>query len=808
MQDTDTNLKLSCYHCGEEIRDEDIIREEKHFCCSGCLFVFELLNQSDMAGYYDKFGNTGLSLKSVKKADFDYLDDPRLVSKLLLFSINNIAKVRLYVPQIYCSACIWLLENLNRLKSGIIESKVNFLKKEITIVFNESEITLRQLFELLHQIGYTPKVDVGEEKRDTDKPYYKSLYIKLGIAGFAFGNLMLFALPEYLSGGELDVFFHKFLGILNGVLAFFVLYASSDYFKSAWQSIKLKHINLDFPISLGILALFLRSLFEIITGTGSGYVDSMSGLVFFLLTGKIFQLKTYHHLSFEKDFKSYFPISVVKKKGNSETTVPVNTIKEGDILIIRNNELLPTDALLISDKARIDYSFITGESVPVERIREDVLYAGGKVAGGSIEIAATKEFESSFLMEIWNNKVLKEDVSSRIRKFSDIIGKYFTIGVLIVSSIAFIFWMGTDIHRAINAFTAILLIACPCAIALTMPFTYGTVMRILGKQNVFLKNDSVVENLSRVDTIVFDKTGTLTSSEGSKIEYYGEKLSKENLSLVKSTVRNSTHPLSRIIFENLLEYPVSNTENFSEEMGSGIEAVFGNDAICAGSYRWLAGRGYRISAQFENSNLFSSGETSVFVAINGVISGCYVIRSSFRNDLSELFRRLSDKYELHILSGDSDKDKSELEKLIDLDVNMNFNQLPDDKIEFIKGLRAKGKNVMMVGDGLNDAGALKLSNFGLAVSENIANFTPASDGIMLSDVIKKLPEVMHLSRKAMSTVIISFIISMVYNLFGFYFAAQGTLSPLIAAILMPVSSVSVVLFTVFKIRLNAKQIGF
>ena len=803
---TEKIITVSCFHCGEDCKDETIVRDEKSFCCSGCMFVYQLLKDNKLDGFYSEFGQTGLNMKKTSSTDFSFLDDKIFVDKLLQYSINGYGKLRLYVPQIYCSACIWLLENLFKLNKGIIESRVDFLKKELVLIFREELISVRQIFELLNKLGYTPKIDPsGTKPQNTDK-YIKSIYIKVGIAGFAFGNLMLFALPEYLSGGTLDIFFKSFLGILNIILSFFVLFTATDYFRSAYQSIKVKHINLDFPISLGILVLFFRSLFEIISGTGSGYIDSMAGLMFFLLLGKVFQLKTYNHLSFDKDFKSYFPISVLRKKGGVESSVTVDNIREGDFLVIRNNEIIPTDSILISDNANIDYSFITGESIPVLIEKEQKMYAGGKVIGKTIEIAVTKEFESSFLMDIWNRKVLTEIKTSKIKKFSDILAKYFTIGVVIISFGAFLFWLPTDIHKAINALTAILLIACPCAIALTMPFTFGTVMRIFGKNNFFVKNDTVIENLSKTDTIVFDKTGTLTNPAESNVEYIGKQLTNEQLIFVKSTVRNSTHPLSQIINRSLENIIIKNVDDFKEYPGEGIEVNIEGKKIRAGSYKWMEKNSELRIDNYELKGMSLNNESTVFISIDNNLIGCYIIKSKFRENLKHIFSGLQENYELHIISGDNEIDHNEIVENTAPNIPISFRQLPDDKIEYIEKLKNENKNVLMIGDGLNDAGALMTAQFGLAVSENIANFSPSSEGILLAKEMNKLPEFMRMSKLAMNTVIISYAISILYNLVGFYFAAQGTLSPLIAALLMPVSSVSVVVFTVVKTRFHGKNL--
>lgn len=805
---TKENKYNICYHCGEECRDVDIEKDGKHFCCKGCEFVFDMLNSSDLDDYYEKFGNTGLSLKNSKKADFSFLDDPNMKETLLQYEIENESKVTVYLPQIYCSACIWLIENLHKLNSAIIESRVNFLKKEAAIRFDNTKITLRGVFELLHGIGYTPLLNLSDSEKKTQDTEYKKLWIKVGIAGFAFGNLMLFALPDYLSPGGLDEYFQSFLGYLNVFLSFFVLYAGSDYFLSAFNSLKVRHINIDVPISLGILILFVRSIYEIFSGTGLGYVDSMSGLVFFLLLGKVFQKQTYHNIVFDRDFKSYFPISVLRKKNGIEESVPVNNVIVGDILVIRNNEIIPTDSILLSSTANFDYSFITGESTPVSVKQSGKIYAGAKVIGASIEVEVKKKFHSGYLIELWNSKISENQGRSKVSQISNVVAKYFTVTVLLVAFAAFAYWFCfNDINKAINAFTAVLIIACPCAIALSIPFSFGTAMRIFSRNNFFIKNDGLIENLAKLTHIVFDKTGTLTKPDAKGLQQKGKELTQEEKQIIKSVVRNSTHPYSRMISNFLKVDEVYEIDSFVESPGMGIEAVYNEHEVRIGRIDWVKEGFVRVDDSVVDINLFlKNKESTIAVAIDRELVAVFVVKSIFRTFLKELFSKLSQKFEISIISGDSKKDAEELNKLAGDNVDMLFNRMPSEKVSYIERLQQEGDIVMMTGDGLNDAGALQQANFGLAVSEDISGFSPACDGIIMSNSLEQLPAFLQLSKLSLRTVIYSYIISFLYNIIGFGFAVQGTLSPVIAAILMPISSVSVVLFATGKVLFHGKRL--
>lgn len=791
--------QLICKHCGDICPDDSIRLGNDFFCCNGCLFVYELLRDKNMSDYYDIAKESGIAPQKPNAKEFEFLDDVVTVQNLLLFDHKDTSIVKFYVPQVYCSACIWLLENLNRLSDGINTSEVNFLKKEITINFNNKEITLRQIVELLTTIGYRPELnlaDLGNENRKNS--VNKGLYLKLGIAGFVFGNIMLLALPEYLSDGKLDPDIRSLMSYLNLIFLLPILYSASDYFKSAFTALKVKHINIDVPISIGVIVLLLRSIYEITTGIGPGYVDSMSGLIFFLLIGKVFQQKTYHNLSFSRDYKSYFPLSVIKLMNGEENYVSINQLVTGDTLLIRNNEIIPADAILLSQEAHIDYSFVTGESKPIEIQNGDRIYSGGKQIGKSIKISLVKDFKQSYLTDLWDNKGMQETSKSKIKSISDTAAKYFTIIVLVIAFTSFFYWMQDDLKTALNAFTAVLIIACPCAIALTVPFTYGTALRIFGKYDFFLKNDGVIEKIAKVDHVILDKTGTLTDIEHSEIVFDGKELSVEEISCVYTLTSNSTHPLSVMIHKNLDNVLKVDIHSFNEVPSMGIEAIINDKHIKLGKKEFVSNLLNPISTK--NREEFQT-ESTVYLSIDGVYRGRFLLKSKYRDGLKIPINDLIKDKQSTILSGDNNSEEGYLRKEFPQINTMLFSQLPDQKLEYVNKLHNDGKVVIMIGDGLNDAGALNSSDVGIAVTEKSSNFTPGSDAIIISSKLNLLSKFVDISKSAVNIVWISYGISFLYNIIGFTYAVQGLLSPVVAAILMPISSISVVIFTVGSISL-------
>ena len=793
-----TDTLSSCYHCGDTIRGERVEHDGKLFCCSGCKIVFEILQQNDLCTYYSLQQSPGNTPSSIEVSRFAFLDDETIQKQLMDFSDGKINRVTFSLPTVHCSSCIWLLEQLYKLDTGIVESRVEYLKKQVSIKFLSEKTSLKNIVVLLTSIGYEPELRLDSSGKKMESEITRALYYKVGVAGFCFGNAMLFSFPEYLGVDASEQFLKpifSYLNLLLGVPVFF--YCSKDYFTSAIGGLKKKIINIDVPIALGIFLLFGRSAYEIITRTGPGFIDSLCGLLFFLLLGRIFQSKTYDRLNFERNYKSYFPLSVTTKRNGVETTVPLSSLTRGNRIIIRHGEIIPADSILLQGSAAIDYSFVTGESTPVERVLGEMIYAGGKQAGGAIELEVMKEVSQSYLTQLWNNFNHSIREQGQLSELSNSVSKYFTIIVLLLSFGVLAYWLPIDIMTAINAFTGILIVACPCALAISIPFTLGTTLRIFGKNNFFLKNTAVIELLSKIDTIVFDKTGTITHAQQSTVGYVGVDVSKEEINNVFSLVANSVHPVSMMI-ANYLTGQKREIEDYTESIGKGISGI-------------IDGAEYRIGSKDFVGKIGLDGgainETRSYLSINGNVKGYYSIKNLYRDGLSEVLSVLSKKMSFAVVSGDNESERPRLQAMFPKGTDLQFNQTPSDKLEYVQSLQAKGQKVLMIGDGLNDAGALLQSNLGIAVTENVAHFSPASDAIVSGSSLKRLSDFVQFASTSMRIVIASFVLAFLYNSVGIYFALQGLLSPIMAAILMPASSITIVLFTTLSTRFLAKKKG-
>lgn len=810
-QPKNTDAKVTCYHCGDDCSNTPISFEDHFFCCNGCQTVYQILQDNGLCTYYDLNENAGISLKAKYFGHkYDYLDEPEIQRQLFQFESEKLNKITFYIPAVHCSSCVWLLENFQKIKAGVYSSRLNFVQKELSISYNPTGVSLKEIVKLLATLGYEPSISLqSSEKVEKSNKKENSLIFKIGVVGFCFGNIMLLSFPEYFNmdlTNLVDAQYQRFFLYLNFLLSLPVFfYGASDYLSGAWRSLKeffgkqADVMSVDIPIALGVTALFGRSFYETFVNQSAGYWDSLAGLVFFLLLGKWVQNTTFNFLSFNRNYKSYFPLAVEVISEKKQVYKNVSELEIGDKMIIRNEEIIPADAILISGKATIDYSFVTGESATEAVEVGELIYAGGRQIGQQIELLVKKPVSQSYLTQLWNDESFEKEKHTPTTELANLFSKYFTFITLSIAVGTGIFWSFVNPDKTWISMTAVLMVACPCALTLSMPFTMNTVMAIFGRNKFYVKNQGVVQLMNEINTVVFDKTGTLTKNAQTEVLYKGNELSTIQKQQVASVLKNSNHPLSRMVVNQLADYQTEGAfavEGFEEIKGNGLRATIDGTQIKLGS------------ADFVNvSDNRNEENANVHVQIDRKYYGKFIISSRYRESWREVLSNLKKRFELILLSGDNAGAKTLLQPYFGSD-NLHFQQKPNDKLQFIKNSKKEGKNVLMIGDGLNDAGALRQSQIGVALSDDAHSFTPACDAILEAKQFHRLADFLRFGQISLQTVKASFILSLVYNAICISWAATGNLSPVFAAVFMPLSTISVVLFAVGLTYLYAYRMGF
>jgi P-type Cu+ transporter len=780
--DIQTEVDVKCTHCGLPCVEQPVVKNENTFCCRGCAAVYDLLNQNDLCQYYDN--EKGLKPETTDVSEFEFLDEKESSSKFVVFSQGNSVQYCFFIPGMHCNSCIYLLERLERLNPGINSSRVDFFNKELLVTVDHSSVKLSEIVVLLFHLGYKPDLTLSNLS-GVKKRKYSERSVKIGIAGFAFGNIMMLSFPEYL-GLSLDassLVLKRWFDYISLVLALPVLfYCSTEFFESSFKAIRQKTLNIDLPVMIAVVATFLRSLYELFVNHQSGYFDSMTGIVFLLLVGRYFQDLTYHSLTFDRDYKSYFPLSArLLTSRNQIKVVNIHQLKRDDIIELRNGELVPADSTVVSPFITVDYSFITGESIPVALSLGEKVYAGAKIAGNTAQLKLMTDTDNSRLVKLWSVEKTKDEKEDSL---TENINYYFTLGLLLISAFAFIYqYQVNGVGEAFKSLTSVLIVACPCILLLATNFANGHLLRSLKENGLFVKNKQTINQLRKCDTIVFDKTGTLTDNSHYIIEDSTNLNSseKQKMGLI---CHQSIHPYSVALSNAYYTYSPNKTlKAFTDIAGKGLQGEVDGFLIRLGSAKFI---GAESSEEAQNSGV-------IHVEIDKIYRGYFELRHDIRAETKSVLEALkTQNYDLFLSSGDT-----ELNEEIDRNwFNKVFiKQQPEDKVTLIKSLKNEGKVVCMAGDGLNDAPALKEADIAISVADNTSSFFPACDVLIKAEQLGKLPTLLKFVNAAKWVIIISFVFSLIYNVVGLYFAITAQLSPLIAAILMPSSSMTMLVLT-------------
>ncbi len=907
-----------CAHCGVELginrfkkkntfRDAEKASEilKLQFCCQGCEHVHSILRQQGLLEFYSIDEKAGLFSGNYFREqgptiDYSILDTQEYAKNFIIHagdvfessSINMKPRQVVFIlHSIHCAACVWLLEKLPKFHPEILFARINYLRKEIKITYNpapedESSIgvKLSEIAKLLEELGYPPDLShshlgLGKKILKDVKGRYKKVssehsdLIRVGVSGFCFGNIMLFSFPEYIDN-NLAIYFAQGFRNLNFLLSLPVFfYCAYPYFQSFFIWIRMIyktkklynfwHFNLDLPIVLGILCMYGCSIYEWVTSRGAGYFDSFVGLIFFLSIGRLITSKSFKHLQFERNYSSFFPLSVKRVQcltDTQEAFVPVKDLNRGDIIELRYAEIVPTDIILFSEETKVDLSFITGEEAEVVYKKGASILAGAKILGPAILGVVDAVLASSSLGKLWElsdrNERDKQIDGANITSpaFQVTIQKitpYFTFTILLLALSSFFYWL-PDVGRSLRSLSGVLIIACPCALSMVTPFTLGTAMNILGRLGFFVKNIEVIEKFSILKHIVFDKTGTLSSRKEYEVKFRHLldshlSVSQDNEVFFKVDVcrelylifRESTHPhslaIARYIKEKIQELYGENFlpswiekqkkfhdfQNFKNYPGKGYRLEYKQNVYTIGQFSFLKHEGlFHDNVLDEESLIFQDGTDNdittssiVWLARNDKVLGSFLLEVKPRKGVQEMLNNLScltsprggvgnffaKEITLHLLSGDKKTAQHPYQKYF-MKENQYFEKNPIEKVKIIEMLSSKGP-VLMIGDGLNDAGAFIKASLGIALTENTSHFTPASDVIMQADLLSKFDKIFNFLLSVRFVIYICLALSFAYNVFGLTFALQGNLNPLFTAIIMPLSSVSVIIVSASLIKL-------
>lgn len=806
-------MTTACAHCGQEVPaglvDHSVMEgtgTTEQFCCHGCRTARHLITTCGLGNYYelmqrlqDQPARATIQGASERYAEYDHPEFLKLHTRPL---DGGFVEVELVVDNMHCAACVWLLEKLPGMTPGVRRSTVRMHGAQLAIEFDPAVIPLSRLANLLQSVGYPVHPARGASSRQLRAGQDRRQLMSIAIAGALMGNIMMFAFVLY--GGYFvgiepayQALF-RWLSMVLGVAS--LLGPGLVFFRSAWSSIRMRSLNLDVPICTALLVGGVMGVVNTILARGEMYFDSLSMLVFLLLVGRFIQQRQQRWASDEVEllFNITPAAAHVVLPDGATREVPASSLKIDDVVEARAGDSIPADGVVIIGETSIDTAILTGESRPMRSTPGDPVFAGAVNIAAPVRVrvkATGRDTRAAKLM-----KMVADGVSRRPRvlRFTDRVASWFVVGTSLAATATFVAWRSIDTSLAVDHATSMLIVTCPCVLGLAAPLVMAVAIGRGARRGVMVKGADVLELLSQPGTVVLDKTGTLTEGRCSVVSYEGD---ADLLCAAAALERCSSHPIATAIVRHASSTPerVQEIEDLSvcdavQTLGGGIVGTVGLRRLCLGSAAFVASCGYQSTDEQRAliEEALGQGQTPVVLAADGVVAGVYAIGDPARVDSAAAVAALKRRgWRVEMLSGDDQRVALAVARQVGIDDARVFgSHSPEQKLARVQALAAAGERVMMVGDGVNDAAALAAASVGVAVHRGAEASLAAADVYLARPGLSPVVELLDASSRAMRAVHVTLWASLAYNLVAAALTLLGLIHPMIAALIMPLSSLT------------------
>lgn len=810
MNNADKPSAEGCFHCGlplpeTQIFSMEIQGQQRNFCCFGCQSVCAAIYEAGLEGFYQRTPD-GTLLAPPPESPRDLgLYDLDEVQEEFVEELGDQRELHLLVEGIHCAACVWLIERSLGTLEGVNNAQVNLAGKRLLVRWNNNQVKLSNIMQRLADIGYSAVPFDPESAEGAIKKQNRSLLFRMAFAGFAMMNLLWISIALYTGADTADG--GQFLGLFQWIgfaLATpTILYSGWPFLRGAWAGLRHFHATMDLPIAIGASATYLYSTYVTISGTpvGDVYFDTVVNFIFVILIGRYLEAMFKRQaVASTQRLLDLQPRVATILKGDEEQLVPIRTVKTGDMALVKAGYKIPVDGTVLKGHSTVDESMLTGESEPVTKVIGDTVSAGTVNVSSALTLRVEGTLRDTALGRII--RLVEEAQASKapIQCTADRIVPWFVVTTLLLATITFSYWLSTNFELALMAATSVLIITCPCAFGLATPMSIAVASGLGARNGILVKNGTVLETLSRVSHIVFDKTGTLTKGRMRVREIMPAKGIEANalLELAAVVERYSEHSIARAIIEAAEEQQVNplvkTPEAFRGEPGHGVMAYVGEKSVVLGTTKWLQQQGITITDEFISTidSLEKQAFTCVHIGLDQHYAGIIAIADELRPDAAKLVSELRRAgIRMTLLSGDRRRVAEAVARELG-GMEVIAEVLPQDKDRVISELQQQGEWVAMVGDGINDAPALIRANIGIAIGSGTDASVESADIVLMSDELDKVRLAAALSRRTLRTIRQNIGLSLTYNLIMVPLAMLAYITPLFAAIAMPISSLLVI----------------
>ena len=766
---------------------------EHQFCCSGCRTVYEVIRQSGFQTYYQLRGEQAGQPAEITESGFEELDDPTFVEHHCLPGPAGTFETQLHLQGVHCAACVWLVERALAREPGVHDARLSFARARLTLTFDPNTQHLSAIAQVLTRLGYIPHPLHTQQRSPILER--RALLTRIGVAGAVAGNVMLMAFALYagwFSGMEhtIEQFF-RWASLLITLPS--ALYAAWPFYRSAWSGLTKGILHMDLPISLGILAGFLSGVVNTVRGTGEIYFDSVTALVFLLLIGRLLQQNQQRRAMERSEVLSALTPSAARKKTDAGTKrIPLQAIRPGDHLVIEAGEQIPTDGVIASGSSSVDLRLLSGESRPIPVGPEESVWGGTTNLESTIEIRATHSVEQARVGRIAEMVTEAAERRAPVVQLADRIAGWFVATVIFLAIVTFGVWSMMSPADAIDHTVALLIVCCPCALGLATPMAISAAIAKAARQGILVRSGAALEALGRLRTarFIFDKTGTLTEGRMDVVRFEGDTSVGP---WVAAAERDQTHPVARAL-RRAFAAPTDLEATEVVPASGGITATVAGKRLHVGTPRFVADACQHTSIEDEATERYrQEGLSPVWIGVGGRAVATVGVADKLRPDAVRAVRILSKRgFDVEVLSGDDPAITKRVGARLGLDpARVRGGLEPEEKLTAVEAAARVGP-VVMVGDGVNDAAALAAATVGISVHGGAEASLLASDVFLQRPGVNAVITVVQGARRTRRTLLLNIVFSLVYNVFGASIAMAGLLNPLVAAIVMPLSSLVVI----------------
>jgi Cu2+-exporting ATPase len=792
-------MPVECDHCGLPV-PAGLVGDgaELQFCCNGCRVAYEVIHEHGLDGYYEIKQRIDAPEQAAQRSgrSFEEFDDPAFHRLYCRTLPSGLETVELYLEGVHCAACVWLVEKLTVVVDGVAEVRLDLGRALATVTWDPDTTPLSRIARFLDSIGYVSHPFRGIEARDMARREERSLLIRIAVAGAIAGNVMLIAFALY--GGHFHGIAEEFRSLFRWVSLVLavpsVTWCATVFYRGAWGALKMRSLHMDLPIAVGILAGFIQGAVNTVRGAGEIYFDSVTALIFFLLVGRFLQRR--QQLKAASSTELLFSLSpstarLVDAEGVRE--VPVEAIGPGAMVEVRAGDSIPADGVVSEGSSSLDRSLLTGESLPEPVEAGDPVHAGTVNLGGRLRVEVRATGEDTRVGRLMR---LVEEAARRrapVVLLADRISGWFVAAVLALAAVTVTVWLKLDPEQAVSHTVALLIVSCPCALGLATPLAVSAAIGRAARRKILVKGGDALENLARPGRMILDKTGTLTEGRLAVVGWWGDEGVKPAVAALE---RHSAHPVAGALSAVASEAELPEVREVREVTGAGIGGICGGNRLLVGAVSHVEKVMGALpeDAAAAVKKFADDGLSPVVIAIDDRVVAVAAIGDPLRPDSEGSVSAIrAGGWRVEILSGDHPTVVRAIAEEVGIEPEAARGGVsPEEKLAVVRDTAA-GTTVAMVGDGVNDAAALAAATVGVGVHGGAEAALAAADVYLARPGLAPVVELLRGAGRTLGVIRRNLVFSLAYNVVAVSFAITGHMSPLLAAILMPLSSMTVVL---------------